>query len=179
MISKFFKRDKVLDAATESYHAIILQARQPDFYTRYGVPDSLDGRFDVLVLHVSLVLIRLQRDRTESERFSQALFDTLFVDLDQSLREIGVSDMSVGKKVKQMGKAFYGRLNAYRFGLEAAKSDDGEQLAGALHRNLYRGAADAKHESVPMAGYVLRQAAYLETLSTDEIISGNLRFEAA
>lgn len=179
MISNFFKRDEVSNAATQGYHAIILQARQPDFYTRYGVPDTLDGRFDVLVLHVSLVLLRLKRDRTESERFSQALFDTLFVDLDQSLREIGVSDMSVGKKVKQMGKAFYGRLEAYRIGLEAAKSDDGEQLVGALHRNLYRGATGAEHESVAMAGYVLRQAAYLETLSTDEIISGNLSFDAA
>lgn len=112
MFSNFFKRDEVAVAATEAYQTVINQAREPGFYTRYGVPDTLDGRFDLLVLHTALVLLRLQKDRAESERFSQALFDTLFVDLDQSLREIGVSDMSVGKKVKQMGKAFYGRLDA-------------------------------------------------------------------
>ncbi|WP_319025001.1 ubiquinol-cytochrome C chaperone family protein [Nisaea nitritireducens] len=179
MFSKFFKRDEVSDAATEAYQAIIQQARQPDFYTRYGVPDTLDGRFDLLVLHAALVLLRLQRDRAESERFSQALFDTLFVDLDQSLREIGVSDMSVGKKVKQMGKAFYGRLDAYRLGLAAAESDDGQQLAEALHRNLYRGLPEAERESITMAGYVQRQAAHLDMLSSTEIISGKITFDAA
>lgn len=179
MFSKFFKRDEVADAARETYQAVIRQARQTDFYTRYGVPDTLDGRFDLLVLHTALVLFRLQRDRAESERFSQALFDTLFVDLDQSLREIGVSDMSVGKKVKQMGKAFYGRLDAYRLGLEAAAGDDGRQLADALHRNLYRGSLEAEPYSMPMAGYVVRQAAYLDTLPLVEVVSGNLTFAAA
>ena len=110
--------------------------------------------------------------------FFAGIVDTLFVDLDQSLREIGMSDMSVGKSEAD-GKGVLRTAQCLSVRLEAAKSDDGEQLAGALHRNLYRGAANAKHESVPMAGYVLRQAAYLETLSTDEIISGNLRFEAA
>tara|TARA_E500000318_G_scaffold111314_1_gene129471 strand:+ start:2619 stop:3185 length:567 start_codon:yes stop_codon:yes gene_type:complete len=179
VFSKFFKRDEVADAAREAYQAVIRQARQPDFYTRYGVPDTLDGRFDLLVLHAALVLLRLQQDRAESERFSQALFDTLFVDLDQSLREIGVSDMSVGKKVKQMGKAFYGRLDAYRLGLEAAESDEGVQLADALHRNLYRGVPEAESKSVPMAGYVVRQSAYLGTLPLAEIVSGKITFAAA
>jgi len=179
VFSKFFKRDEVADAAREAYQAVINQARQPDFYTRYGVPDTLDGRFDLLVLHAALILLRLKRDRAESERFSQALFDTLFVDLDQSLREIGVSDMSVGKKVKQMGKAFYGRLDAYGLGLEAAESDDARQLADALHRNLYRGSPEAEQESVSMAGYVVRQAAHLDTLPLAEIISGKVTFAAA
>lgn len=177
VFSKFFKRDKVDDAARETYQAVIRQARQPDFYTRYGVPDTLDGRFDLLVLHTVLIVLRLRRDRAESERFSQALFDTLFVDLDQSLREIGVSDMSVGKKVKQMGKAFYGRLDAYRLGLEASsEGDGGGQLADALYRNLYRGLPEAEPLGTPMADYVIRQAAYLDTLSVAEIVSGKLSF---
>ena len=176
MFSKFFKRDEVDGAARETYEAVIRQARQPDFYTRYGVPDTLDGRFDLLVLHTVLIVLRLRRDHAESERFSQALFDTLFVDLDQSLREIGVSDMSVGKKVKQMGKAFYGRLDAYRLGLEASEGDGGQQLADALHRNLYRGSPETELQGTTMADYVMRQAAYLDTLSVAEIVSGKLSF---
>lgn len=179
MFSNFFKRDEVAEAARETYQAAIRQARQTDFYTRYGVPDTLDGRFDLLVLHTALVLLRLRRDRAESERFSQALLDTLFVDLDQSLREIGVSDMSVGKKVKQMGKAFYGRLDAYRLGLEAAEGDGGLQLADALHRNLYRGSPEVEPYSMQVAGYVVRQAAYLDTLPLEEVVSGKLTFAAA
>lgn len=178
MFSKFFKRDEVADAAAAGYQAIVQQARRADFYTRYGVPDTLDGRFDVLVLHVALVLLRLQRDRAESDLFSQALFDTLFVDLDQSLREIGVSDMSVGKKVKQMGKAFYGRLDAYRLGLEAVGSDGEQPLADALYRNLFRGETGAEPASGLMAGYVVRQAAYLDTLPIAKITAGEVTFAA-
>ncbi|CCG42145.1 ubiquinol-cytochrome C chaperone family protein [Magnetospirillum molischianum] len=143
-------------AAHDLYIAIIEQARQPDFYLRQHVPDSLDGRFDLIVLHAFLVMRGLGRvdgaGRDEARGVSQALFDLMFADMEQNLRELGVSDMAVGKRVKQMAQAFYGRVAAYEKGL--AEGD--ELLAAALLRNLY-GVADP----VPPDGVVAEMAAYL------------------
>lgn len=178
MFSKFFRRSPSAEAAAKAYEAIVAQSRDPAFYTRHGVPDTLDGRFDLLVLHTSLVLIRLKGEKGESEAFAQALFDILFTDMDQSLREIGVSDMSIGKKVKEMGRAFYGRLDAYAAGLSTPEPDRKERVSEALVRNLFRGAEGVQHEAEGMAGYVIRQAAHLATIDSKDIVSGNLTFAA-
>ena len=130
-------------AAHDLYTAIIEQSRQPVFYTQAAVPDSLDGRFDLIVLHAFLVMRRLNRipadQMTAARALSQALFDLMFDDMDQNLRELGAGDMSVGKKVKHMARAFYGRVAAYEDGLNG---DDGV-LGSALLRNLY-GTVDAE-----------------------------------
>lgn len=178
MFSKFFKRNRSVDAAAKAYREIVRQSRLPDFYIRFGVQDTLDGRFDLLVLHTALVLIRLKGEKGESETFSQALFDTLFVDMDQSLREIGVSDISIGKKVKEMGRAFYGRLDAYESALRAPEAERAEQLAEALLRNLYRGESAAQAHTGAMAEYVIAQAAHLRDLALDRITAGDIEFRA-
>ncbi|WP_374466727.1 ubiquinol-cytochrome C chaperone family protein, partial [Ferrovibrio sp.] len=90
------------------YRAIVAQSRQAGFYREHGVPDSLDGRFDMIVLHSFLVMRRLRRIGAAAEPLSQQLFDLMFADMDSNLREIGVGDLSVGKKVKAMAQAFYG-----------------------------------------------------------------------
>ena len=103
------------------------------FYREYGVPDTVNGRFDLLVMHLVLVLDRLA-DEPQLRELGQALFDHFCTDMDRNLREMGVGDLSVPKQMQRVGEAFYGRAQAYRAGL----ARDGEQaLAEALERNVY------------------------------------------
>jgi len=159
------------------YTAVIAQARQPDFYLRQQVPDSLDGRFDLIVLHAFLVMRGLGRiegtGRDEAREVSQALFDLMFADMEQNLRELGVSDMAVGKRVKQMAQAFYGRVAAYEKGL--AEGD--AALAAALRRNLY-GAADpgpADAVLAEMAAYLRQQDTWLAEVGAG-LVEGRVSF---
>jgi cytochrome b pre-mRNA-processing protein 3 len=118
--------------ARRLYAQLVSQARAPAFYRELGVPDSLDGRFEMLALHVFVALRRLKQAGDEAR--AQALFDTMFTDMDRSLREIGVGDLSVGKRVKEMARALYGRIAAYEAGLAAP---DDAVLIKALERNLF------------------------------------------
>lgn len=169
MLSKLFGRKRRADAAHDLYAAVITQARRPEFYTGGAVADTLDGRFDLLVLHAFLVLHRLGQG--SQAPLSQALFDLMFADLDQNLREMGASDMSVGTKVKKMAKAFYGRAAAYQAGL-----DDRAGLIDALHRNLYRGAEIDEAVVAAMATYVAAQAELLAQQDIAELQQGRVRF---
>lgn len=150
-------------AAHSLYTTIIEQARQPEFYLQRQVPDSLDGRFDLIVLHAYLVMRGLGRvdgpGRDEAREVSQALFDLMFADMEQNLRELGVSDMAVGKRVKQMAQAFYGRVAAYDKGLDEGESE----LEAALRRNLYRTTETAPADEVvaAMAAYLRQQDQWL------------------
>src|SRR6185369_17559638 len=108
----------------------------PIFYAAYGVPDTIDGRYDMIVLHAILVLDRLKSAGGEGNEFAQRLTDYLFSDMDRSLREMGVGDLSVGKKVRRMAEVFYGRAQAYRPALERL---DEAALAEALYRNVFAG----------------------------------------
>ena len=150
------QRDLMVDAL---YAKAVAQARQPVFYTRLSVPDTIDGRFDLLSLHMFLLLHRLGGEGTDAKALSQGLFDLMFNDMDRSLREMGVSDMSVGKRVKEMARALYGRIDAYEPVL-----DDRDQLAQALARNLYRGADVADGHALTVARYVQNQVTSLAAL---------------
>lgn len=143
------------------YAKAVAQARSPIFYAEREVPDTVDGRFDLLVLHVFLLMHRLGADGRETKRLNQALFDLMFADMDRSLREMGVSDMAVGKRVKDMAHAFYGRVDAYEPAL-----DDPAKLEEALARNLYRGAEVTQPSLVAMAHYIQKQVAALAALDT-------------
>jgi cytochrome b pre-mRNA-processing protein 3 len=168
------KRDR--ETAQRLYASIVEQARLPAFYERFGVPDSLDGRFEMISLHAFLTLHRLKEEKSrESQALSQAVFDLLFADMDRSLREMGVGDLGVGKRVKKMAEAFYGRLAAYDAALE---SGDASRLAAALRRNLY-GTLGEVEEELPaaLAAYMLDQARVLARLRGAAILSGELHFE--
>jgi cytochrome b pre-mRNA-processing protein 3 len=141
------------------YAKAVAQARQPFFYSARAVPDTVDGRFDLLALHMFLLLHRLGAEGAAMRGLAQDLFDLMFGDMDRSLREMGVSDMSVGKRVKEMARAFYGRIDAYEPAL-----GDLAQLEAALARNLYRGGAIAPETLRAMAGYVQEQARVLAAL---------------
>lgn len=164
-------------AAQKLYDAAVDQARRPELYLEGGVPDSVDGRFEMVVLHVYFILRRLKvvdaASRESGEDVSQKLFDQMFVDMDQSLREMGVSDLSVGKRVKFMAKAFFGRVTAYDNGLA---SDEEEGLASAIVRNVF-GTVDGMEERVPaIARYMRCQAAHVDAQDVPAIQSGTLSF---
>ncbi|HYE47681.1 MAG TPA: ubiquinol-cytochrome C chaperone family protein, partial [Caulobacter sp.] len=130
MLGRLFGRQDDAGVAT-LYKALVDQARRPEFYSDHAVPDTLDGRFDMILLHAFVVLHRFRGEAAEAKDFAQRLFDRMFADMDRNLREIGVGDLSVGHKVKAMGRAFYGRAESYQAGLA-----DPAALAEALRRNL-------------------------------------------
>lgn len=138
MVFGLFRRRQRLEVLA-AYTAIVAQARQPWLYIRYKVPDTVDGRFEMVMLHTILVLNRLRGEGGEVAGFSQELFDTFFADMDGSLREMGVSDLRVPKKVKKMAEAFYGRAAAIA---EALAADGLQDLASVVDRNLFAGAPD-------------------------------------
>lgn len=132
--SKFFsKTAHRRESADKLYLTLVALAREPRFYTDLGVPDTVDGRFEMLSLFVYLALRRLRREGEGAARFSQDLFDTMFADLDQSLRELGAGDLGVAPRIKRMAEGFYGRIAAYDKALE----EGDEALGHTLRRNLY------------------------------------------
>ena len=145
-----------------------------EFYETGGVPDSLDGRFELVALHVFLVLHRLKRDRSDTQDLGQALFDALFLDMDQVLREMGAGDLGVGRRVKTMAKGFYGRISAYEEGLAAS----GDSLDQALRRNLYGTVDPAPGQVAAMADYARREAAGLAEQETADLLTGAVEFGA-
>ncbi|MCC6947553.1 MAG: ubiquinol-cytochrome C chaperone [Bradyrhizobiaceae bacterium] len=132
------------------YGAIVAQARLPEFYSGLHVPDTLEGRFDLLVLHVYFVFRRLAGD-AEARAVGQAVFDRFVEDMDDSLREMGTGDLAVPKRMRAMGEAFYGRAEAYDLALRDA---DDARLAGALLRNVYAGEESAAPAARKLARYV-------------------------
>src|SRR6266478_3460594 len=116
------------------YGMIVTQAREPVFYREFGVPDTVNGRFDLLLMHLWLVLRRL-KSAEDGQGLSQALFDHFCDDMDDNLREMGVSDLKVPKRMQAFGEAFYGRTAAY----DLALTDGEEALAQALCKNILNG----------------------------------------
>ncbi len=147
------------------YAALTAQSRLADFYRAYGVPDTIDGRFDMLALHVWLVLSRLKSAGTTE--LSQRLLDAIFVGFDEALRDLGAGDMGMGPRMKKLGSAFNGRLQAYE-----SASDDAA-LGEAILRNVYRGAPERAREAAALARYA--HAARLKLEACDPA-SGTLEF---
>lgn len=137
------------------YAAALRQSRTAALFARLGVPDTLDGRFDSLALHVGLLVRRLSRE-PEGVPLIQALYDSMFDDMDRTLREMGVGDLGVGKRVQRMGEALMGRISAYGTALD---SDDATQLADALRRNLFGTVAE------PAADHIDALAAYVRAVA--------------
>ena len=154
------------------YEAIVAAARHPALYVRWAVPDTIDGRFDMVGLHLFLVLDRL---KGEAAGFRQALVDEFFADMDRSLREMGVGDLSVGKKVRKMAEVFYGRVTAYDRAL--AQADEAE-LAAALSRNVFPEADPGApgEGAIRLAAHVRAQRAHLAGQQASAITAGHIHF---
>ncbi len=157
----------------EAYRRIVVQARQPAFYASLGVPDTVNGRFDMICLHAFLLFERMRREEDEeAARFAQEVFDEMFMDMDANLREMGVSDLAVGGKVRRLAEVFYGRTQAY---MEALRADDETALRDAFRRNVFEsaprpGAVEALHE------YFLAAREELKDQSAEELRAGRVRF---
>jgi len=163
-------------AAAASYRAIVSQARQPAFYAAYGVPDSVDGRFEMIALHMFAVLHRLKPEPAAAG-FSQDLFDIMFADMDRSLREMGVGDLGVGRRIKAMAQGLYGRMAAYEAGLAAG--DD--ELAAALRRNVYGTVDDAAVAAAllpSLCGYVRALVRHMAGETAEQLMAGHVTFPA-
>ena len=180
----FCRHNKGEGIAHDLYVAAVAEARQPLFYVEYGVPDTVDGRFDLIVLHVYLFLRQLNQlalrdggaaESVQAGQFAQSLFDIMFSDMDRSLREMGVSDISIGKRVKHMVKAFYGRAVAYDEGLTGPDT----VLRDALERNLFGTVQPSQNQLAAMAEYIRYQADYLAKASDQDTLAGKLKFAAS
>ena len=156
-----------------AYRRVVEQARQTIFFAEYGVPDTLDGRFELICLHAFLYLHRLKTDRPQASPFCQSFFDRMFADFDRSLREMGVGDLSVGKHVKRMARAFYGRVLSYEAGL----AGDDSALAAALARNIFGTVAAPVCAANGMAAYVRCTVRGLRRQSAAELLAGDISFE--
>jgi len=149
MILPRFRRSSQARTIPALYGAIVAQARSATFYADFGVPDTVEGRFDLIVLHLVLLLRRLGRDATAGRGLGQDLFDEFCRDLDANLREMGTGDLAVPKRMQAFAEAFYGRQAAYLAALDAA---DPKDLEKALARNIFSTGDDAG--AVPLAAYV-------------------------
>lgn len=170
-----FRRQPQAAAAKELYRAIVLQARRPAFYLVCGVADTPDGRWDLIIAHAVLVLRRLRRSPDETRSLSQALFDLMFADMDQNLREMGVGDLAVGKRIKAMAKGFYGRLAAYD---KALSDGDAGAMAATLRRNVYRNREPQDAQVALLAAYLQREAERLDAGALALLQAGELSFGA-
>lgn len=161
-------------AGFELYSAAVGLARQPYFFAELGVPDTLDGRFDLVSLHVALLIRRLRRDADPAgPRLAQAVFDAMFADMDVNLREMGVGDLVVGKRVKSMWEAFHGRAAAYESALDA---EDAAMLAESLTRNVWRGEAPPPGAAESLARHAMAMAALLAPQPIAALKRGQVRF---
>lgn len=151
--SKLFgssKRARSRETIERLYGAIVAQSRRAEFYTDFGVPDTLEGRFEMVVLHTVLVCHRLKGGDDTARAMSQEIFDAFAEDMDSTMRELGVGDLTVPKKMKKIGEAFYGRAAAY----DTALADGGNaRLAQALARNIL-GTEEPVPTAAPFAAYV-------------------------
>ncbi len=151
------------------YGMIVAQAREPAFYACYNVPDTVNGRLDVLILHLWLMLRRL-RPEPDGVAVSQALFDHFCADMDANLREMGVGDLTVPKRMQAFGEAFYGRSTAYDLALETGM----DEFTQALSRNVLNGGFPEKAKL--LAIYVTNARAALEKAERASIWNGSWSF---
>ena len=182
MILGAFRRSDPVRNIQGLYGAIVAQARSPIFYLYYGVSDSVEGRFELIVLHLMLVLRQLGAKEAAASAsqpvpgpgsaVGQRLFDVFCHDLDDNLREMGVGDLAVPRRMRQFGEAFYGRQAAYAVALGAT---DPQELEKALARNILSPVAPGE-KAAALARYVRAAAAQLATQPEDALIAGRVVF---
>lgn len=153
--------------ARDLYDRIVAQARHPAFYRQFGVADTVRGRFELLTLHMYLVLGRL---RPEAEggghELAQVLVDVMFDDMDDVARELGIGDMGVAPRIKKLARSFRSRLEAYE---NAVKADGPQELVGLVRETLYVGGEGTNTEAAAIAAYLRRERTRLASSPLDEL----------
>jgi len=172
MVLGLFRKDPRREVIESLYQRTAAASREPSLYRVLGVPDTVEGRFEALTLHVILVLRRLTQLPSPAEEVAQDLVDTFFRHLDASLRELAVGDLAVPKRMKKLAEAFTGRSLAYRKAMEAG---DDDALASTLARNVL-GTTEPAHG---LAGYVRASEAELAASTLDSLLREGPRFAGA
>jgi len=171
MILRPFRRSAESRTVASLYGMIVAQARQQAFYGDYGVPDTVQGRFDLIVLHLVLVLRRLDLAGDRGRLLGQRLFDAFCRDLDGNLREMGIGDLAVPKHMRRFGEAFYGRQAAYLAALDGPAT---QAIENALARNMLNGGASER--AVELARYVRAVVGTLDAQEESALMQGELAF---
>jgi cytochrome b pre-mRNA-processing protein 3 len=177
MLSRLFSRKRQVseDILIRTYEAIVAAARQSHFFSDWQVPDTPLGRFESLSLHMILFLHRTKAASTELKALGQEVVEEFFKDVDHSLRELGIGDTSVPKRMKKLARMFYGRAAAYDGALE---SKDAGAFAKALARNFFPDVPEWP-EAPQMAAYALVTAETLAAQDDADILGGNISFPDA
>jgi cytochrome b pre-mRNA-processing protein 3 len=177
-LGRLFRKDPAAVLASRTaaalYGRIVAQARLPAFYRSAGVPDTVDGRFEMVSLHAFLLLHRLKREGEAGAGLAQAVVDALFADMDASLRELGAGDLGVAPRIKRMVSGFYGRIAAYEAGLAGTDAE----LADALRRNLYGTVEPDLAALAALAEYLRAAAAALAGQDGAILLAGEAAFPA-
>jgi cytochrome b pre-mRNA-processing protein 3 len=173
MIFNLFRRTPQNGSIASLYGMIVAQARAPAFYQDYGVPDTVDGRFEMVVLHTVLVLRRLEAEPGPIRRQGQAVFDLFCRDMDASLREMGIGDLKVPHEMRRIGEAFYGRKAAYEAALDASHC---EALAAALARNMFGSSSGLAPAAARIAAYMQKAVRDLATQDCEAFMRGEVTF---
>ncbi|MEO0497774.1 MAG: ubiquinol-cytochrome C chaperone family protein [Pseudomonadota bacterium] len=172
MVLGLFRSLRSVPQADSIYAELMAASRQPGFYADLGVPDTMTGRFDMLVLHVFLFTHRI-RDRQQLRDLGQEVFDNFFNDLDASLREVGIGDLTVPKRLKKMANSFYGQVQVYG---EPIETGDEQALAAALARNLKQGDQEGGIRTQAIARYMITSDRHLDNVTDEEIAKGKISF---
>ncbi len=174
MFKRLFGPKPAYAAGQALYAAAAAQARRPEFYLTAGAPDTIEGRFELYLIHVVLVLHRLRRNGAQARETSQVMFDAFLRSLDDSLREMGVGDLSVGKKMRRLGEAFYGRAKGYDAAL--AQLPDAAELRALVVRTLYADLPDAEAGAAVVTAYVAAASRSLADQPLEALLAGEARF---
>ena len=160
--------------ARRLYDTAVAQGRRPALYATMGAPDTVEGRFEILTLHVILLIERLKGDNPETAGPRQALFDVYLSDLDGALREMSIGDLAVGKRMRKLGEAFYGRARAY--GDAFAALPDLAKLKDVVARTILDGVDCV--DPAPLAAYAVRGRDSLAAAETNALLAGEVRWLA-
>jgi len=171
LLDRLLAKNPVKTAARRLHEAATRQGRLPALYLDMNAHDTVEGRFEMLTLHVILLIDRL-KDEPEAAAVRQALFDVYVRDLDGALREMGVGDLSVGKKMRKLGEAFYGRAKAYDAAFKALPAT--ASLSETASRTTLDGA-----DATALTDYILRCRQALAAQATADLIAGDVAWPAA
>jgi len=177
MFKQFFSQARKNNRAIADtiYEQIVAAARQPTPYSAWNVPDTPLGRFEMLGLHLFLFLHRIKGEGTAADALGQELADAFFLDVDHSLREMGIGDMGIPKRMKKLSRMFYGRATNYGRAIDA---DDADELAAALARNVRPDQAEWP-ESRHLAAYAMQASRSLAAQDLATLLAGKVEFPAA
>ena len=169
----FFKKNKYETVSNDIYQKIVNISRNKIFYTKYNVPDTIDGRFDMLVLVTIIVVHRLSKIKNEGIELSQKIFDIVFKDLDYSLRELGAGDVSVANNMKKLISSYMGRQKIY---IKAFKNGNEKFLASAFKNNIFRNKDQNKNLILLLSKNIFRINKKLDLIEDKKMLNGDFDF---